>query len=922
MHLSNNRWCRRTGVALLAAVFVARSALPQHAKAHDSWWSENFEVHGFFTSKLFIRSPGLQVYEENEISSWRNELNLEMDFRFYDGNLFGESTRISGYAVMRPIYEAIYEVNPNLWGDNVDKGDTLSGQLASNSFKEDAYKGKRTVNPVPALAGLTGLLNTHDDGARTGGCLESEFCIVNNDLYQLFTGKRGPGVIISTELFGGAVIAPWLPRSDRQEAVGGPGTVGDWTRYVRLNANGNGIAFLVPGSQASIAAGLGVPDSGGFAGRYDVPAFQMMAAAGTLPAGTLGSDLQGAAGFGPSFVTGLLNQFGGDPDNIPLNWYQPGQTRVSGFGNINTLNKYFDVNRRESELKMDCFDAAHPHCFAREFYIDVEWGNWFFRLGKQQLSWGKTDAFRLQDKINPLDFGYRNVFPDLEERRIPQLALDVIYSAGDIGPLQDVSFEFAWLFDRFLPDQAGQCGEPYAFTGLCHLRTDLSAHGLLNWGTRGVDEVHWKLDNTEPWARIEFRIPKPALSMSLSAGWTFQDIPVARKIPGTEWSYQNPNPAGMLLASSFAQIPVIEDCLDGSCAAFLASQNPADLTAGVVSVPADLAVNPRLAALAGGPTVGGSIWTTGWDPIGIDPTTRAPIAGGSLEMANDLARIAYVNAFDELGCGSSSRYETIAQCAEPFRNIGLGWMLYEDILEFPRILTLGASLDYQIPRIDTILRLEVASDINRRIQSTSEYDYVEKSNVFQAAIGLDRSTFIPFLNRNRTAFLSFQTFVEHIVDYQDDGKNRGMVPYQTDVISTFFMQNYWRNDTIILTNFVAVLWKSGGIVSGPTLRWVVNDNLFFDTGVNMLFGRKREQNLWDVCGQGAFGTDPTRGQGRADGGLSCLRDPADWSPGQVTTLHENYEQSDESAFGHGRQQITDRLMRDRDEIWFGVTYQW
>ena len=92
----------------------------------------------------------------------------------------------------------------------------------------------------------------------------------------------------------------------------------------------------------------------------------------------------------------------------------------------------------------------------REAYFEFEYKNTFVRLGKQQIVWGKTDAFRLQDKINPIDFGYHNVFPDLEERRIPQLALDVIHSFGDVGPFQDVSVELAWVFDRFIPAQVGQ----------------------------------------------------------------------------------------------------------------------------------------------------------------------------------------------------------------------------------------------------------------------------------------------------------------------------------------------------------------------------------------------------------------------------------------------------------------------------------
>ena len=39
-------------------------------------------------------------------------------------------------------------------------------------------------------------------------------------------------------------------------------------------------------------------------------------------------------------------------------------------------------------------------------------------------------------------------------------------------------------------------------------------------------------------------------------------------------------------------------------------------------------------------------------------------------------------------------------------------------------------------------------------------------------------------------------------------------------------QNYWRNDSLILTNFVAVDWFSEAVIFGPSLRWIFNDHLF------------------------------------------------------------------------------------------------
>ena len=113
--------------------------------------------------------------------------------------------------------------------------------------------------------------------------------------------------------------------------------------------------------------------------------------------------------------------------------------------------------------------------------------------------------------------------------------------------------------------------------------------------------------------------------------------------------------------------------------------------------------------------------------------------------------------------------------AAGFQPLALAWTASEAEISYPRVLTLGASADYQIPRSDTILRLELAYDVDRLINDTSKWNGIDSSDVFLAAVGIDRPTYIPFLNPTRTAFLTFQTFVEHVMDYSDGGHANGMV---------------------------------------------------------------------------------------------------------------------------------------------------
>ena len=175
-------------------------------------------------------------------------------------------------------------------------------------------------------------------------------------------------------------------------------------------------------------------------------------------------------------------------------------------------------------------------------------------MGRQQVVWGKTDAFRLQDLVNPIDYSSHNVYPSLEERRIPSLSIDLIHSFGTVGPLQDFSLELVWVVDRFKPLQVGQCGDFWAFTAACEGRADAGAHGLLNQSLARVEERGWSLHNTEPGFRFEFRIPEPSIAFSLSGFWGIQDAPVARF--KNHYSTTNPNPAMMLfLQALFAGGP-------------------------------------------------------------------------------------------------------------------------------------------------------------------------------------------------------------------------------------------------------------------------------------------------------------------------------------------------------------------------------
>jgi uncharacterized protein DUF1302 len=80
-----------------------------------------------------------------------------------------------------------------------------------------------------------------------------------------------------------------------------------------------------------------------------------------------------------------------------------------------------------------------------EGYADISNGPFFLRLGRQNLSWGETDVFRLLDNINPLDNTFGGIFEDLDDRRIPLIMARSSYNLGKLGPIDSFTLEGFWV---------------------------------------------------------------------------------------------------------------------------------------------------------------------------------------------------------------------------------------------------------------------------------------------------------------------------------------------------------------------------------------------------------------------------------------------------------------------------------------------
>src|SRR5581483_1511048 len=96
-----------------------------------------------------------------------------------------------------------------------------------------------------------------------------------------------------------------------------------------------------------------------------------------------------------------------------------------------------------------------------EAYVDYTKGPLFIRLGRQNLSWGETDVFRLLDQINPLDASFGGFLVALDERRVPLDMLRTVYGLGSQGSFSEVDLEGYVALDNKV-SEAVPSGSPWA----------------------------------------------------------------------------------------------------------------------------------------------------------------------------------------------------------------------------------------------------------------------------------------------------------------------------------------------------------------------------------------------------------------------------------------------------------------------------
>jgi hypothetical protein len=200
--------------------------------------------------------------------------------------------------------------------------------------------------------------------------------------------------------------------------------------------------------------------------------------------------------------------------------------------NRGCIDDYLDFDKNELAAPEIFSDRAD---WLREFYVDAtilgKGDNEInLRVGKQQVIWGRTDLFRVLDVINPVDYSRQNIYDELEDIRIPMWILKADFRFGATGPFDDFNFQIVWNFDKFRPNNLGQCGSPYVildagcfFRGMKNLWDNGgtvanfapfdvtgATPGLLatnfgpqTIGIRDIDLPSWSLSNSQVGLKLE-----------------------------------------------------------------------------------------------------------------------------------------------------------------------------------------------------------------------------------------------------------------------------------------------------------------------------------------------------------------------------------------------------------------------------------
>lgn len=517
--------------------------------------------------------------------------------------------------------------------------------------------------------------------------------------------------------------------------------------------------------------------------------------------------------------------------------------------------------------------ATYPF---RELYTDMTIGDFWIRLGKQQIVWGKTDFFRLQDLINPVDFGSHFFFDSFEDIRIPQWILSAQYRPGSIGPFTDTAVQFIWNFDEFravgLGNPSGGWSHPFGkekgtFALFNHFFTkepclglgtlpaggDLPDVALANGasipvqscfngdGSRrfnvspagfgqpvglayGEKRPRWGFDATEIGIRLEGRLGKFRIALTDYWGWgdtpgfEFESINIPSTLLDLTGDLSDGFQPGPGVAAAIAQA--------GSCG--VGNQN--QLRCGGARADGLVAGLAETAGLVGALGTGATIPIHVTDPeLGVQLISATEIASGlpaSGPGAGPATQALNNNNAELL-------YSPLNSAAAPILGGGVSEV-------YDKNNTVGLAVDYFEDITGIVFRLESSWTNDELVVNTQKADWRDDTDVLRFSLGMDRPTFIKFLNPTRTFFVSAQIFHTYYLGWEG-GPSSGMAFDRHNWIYTLFVQGQYLRDRLTPQGFLVWDQTSNGWISGFQAQYLFSNSWSATVGGNFTWGGQRQE---------------------------------------------------------------------------------
>jgi len=210
---------------------------------------------------------------------------------------------------------------------------------------------------------------------------------------------------------------------------------------------------------------------------------------------------------------------------LEINYQDPACPNFSLFTKIKYINE-LNSSVDSKVTGYDAFPVEYPgdmkleddnHMVQiQELYADITAGNWWLRLGKQQVSWGQTDGFILLDIINPNDLSWRLISDALYEGhdnvRESLWMIRANYNIPFIDFVDNPMLELLFLptfVQKYVPEEAGN---PYNIVTT-----------VLKFHHEHPEGEEWGAKFSGIWKRLEF-------SLNYFRGYSDSAIAI---IPGT-----------------------------------------------------------------------------------------------------------------------------------------------------------------------------------------------------------------------------------------------------------------------------------------------------------------------------------------------------------------------------------------------------